>query len=104
MDIVMQENLIKNSLEACLGKDNPYIEVLSYKNNNKLFIIIKDNGVGMDKETLDKIKVPFYTTKANGTGLGVSLSKEIIEAHNGTLNYTSIKDKKTIAKIILPIQ
>ena len=96
-------NLIKNSTEACLDKSNSIIEVLAYKNNNKLFIIVKDNGIGMDKETLDKIKVPFYTTKANGTGLGVSLSKEIIEAHQGSLTYTSIQDKKTVAKIVLPI-
>ena len=96
-------NLIKNSVEACVGRSNSIIDIVAYKNNNKLFIIVKDNGIGMDKETLDKIKVPFYTTKANGTGLGVSLSKEIIEAHSGVLNYTSIQDKKTIAKIILPI-
>jgi two-component system, sporulation sensor kinase B len=96
-------NLIKNSIEACEGKYKPLIEIMAYKTNSKLLIIVKDNGTGMDKEILDKIKVPFYTTKANGTGLGVSLSKEIIEAHSGNLSYTSIKNEKTIAKIVLPI-
>ena len=57
----------------------------------------------MDKDTLEKIFTPFYTTKHYGTGLGVCLSKEIIEAHNGSLNYTSIPNKGTIAKIVLPI-
>ena len=80
-----------------------WIVILAAELYHTLFIIVKDNGIGMDKETLDKIKVPFYTTKANGTGLGVSLSKEIIEAHSGHLSYTSIQDKKTIAKIVLPV-
>ena len=58
----------------------------------------------MDKETLNKIKEPFYTTKARGTGLGVSLSDEIITAHQGILNYTSRPEKYTRAIVILPIE
>ena len=53
---------------------------------------------------MKKMYEPFYTTKRDGTGLGVPLSKEIIEAHNGTLNYYKNDDKGTIARIILPIQ
>ncbi len=94
-------NLIKNAIEAC--KNNGLIIVTIYKDIEKLYIIIKDNGIGMNKEELNNMFIPFYTTKNNGTGLGVCLSKEIIEAHKGKLNYSSIKNKETIVKIVLPI-
>lgn len=94
-------NLLKNSFEACNNNGNIYLK--SYKNNNNLFIIVKDDGIGMDKDTLDNIFTLFYTTKSYGTGVGVSLSKEIIEKHNGTLTYTSNIKKGTTAKIILPL-
>ena len=56
----------------------------------------------MNKEILNNILTPFYTTKEKGTGLGVSLSKEIIEAHGGNLSYTSDLGKGTVCKITLP--
>ena len=55
------------------------------------------------KETLENLSTPFYTTKKDGTGLGVCLSKEIIEAHKGKINYTSVLYMGTTAKIVLPI-
>ena len=58
----------------------------------------------MDKEELDSIKTLFFTTKKNGTGLGVALSNEIILAHNGILNYDSIKNVGTKCIIKLPIE
>ena len=95
-------NLIKNSIEAS-NKEKGLITLTIFYSNSSLYIIVKDNGEGMDKDTLEKIFTPFYTTKHYGTGLGVCLSKEIIEAHNGSLSYTSIPNKGTIAKIVLPI-
>ena len=95
-------NLIKNSIEAS-NKDKSLITLTTFYSNSSLYIIVKDNGEGMDKDTLEKIFTPFYTTKHYGTGLGVCLSKEIVEAHNGSLSYTSIPNKGTIAKIVLPI-
>lgn len=94
-------NIIKNGIEAC--KNNGTIYITVYKDVEKLYVIIKDNGLGMTKEELNNMLIPFYTTKENGTGLGVCLSKEIIEAHKGKLSYSSIKNKETIAKIILPL-
>ena len=66
-------------------------------------ITISDNGVGMDKETLNNIYEMFYTTKQNGTGLGVALSNEIILAHGGTLKYESELGKGTTCMITLPV-
>ena len=65
---------------------------------------ISDNGIGMDKSTKDKIGTAFYTTKSNGTGLGVCFSKEIIEKHKGTMKYISKKGYGTTVKITLPIK
>ena len=57
----------------------------------------------MTKEELSNIKEMFYSTKKNGTGLGVALSNEIVVAHNGELNYTSSKGEGTICSVSLPM-
>ena len=76
-------NILKNACEACT--ENGKIEISSNLYKNYLDILIEDNGIGMDEETLKNIKEMFYTTKQNGTGLGVALSNEIIKSHNGEL-------------------
>ena len=93
-------NLLKNSLESIIAKGK--IEILTKKYKEYIEIIIQDNGQGMNEETLSKLKEMFYTTKKTGTGLGVSLSNEIIKAHNGELIYKSIENKGTKAIIRLP--
>lgn len=94
-------NLIKNSIEAI--NENGIIEIINKKFDDFDEIFIKDNGMGMSEETLSKLKEIFYTTKENGTGLGVSLSNEIIEAHGGSLTFKSSLNKGTTAQIRLPI-
>ena len=64
-------------------------------------LTITDNGKGMSPETLKKIKEPFFTTKIHGTGLGVPLMYEIIEAHDWKLDYESILDEGTTVKIFM---
>lgn len=93
-------NVIKNSIEA--SDNNSCIDITCFTNKN-LNIIVKDYGSGMDNETLNNLFTPFHTTKEKGTGLGVCLSKEIIEAHKGKISYSSILGKGTIVKIVLPI-
>lgn len=95
-------NIIKNSIEAI--ESNGLITLGSYVKCNKVYIYIEDNGCGMDKETLNKVKDMFYTTKRNGTGIGVSLSNEIVKAHNGELVYESTLGKGTKTLVILPLQ
>lgn len=95
-------NVIKNAVEAC-RESNGMVITTAFTEEDYLIIVVKDNGIGMDKFVLDNILVPFYTTKDNGTGLGVSLSKEILEAHGGTINYDSVKEKYTTCKITIPL-
>lgn len=94
-------NILKNSTEAL--SDNGKIDIKSYIENNKLITIIKDSGHGMDKETIDNLFTPFYSKKSFGTGLGLCLSKEIIELHNGTIKYTSKLNLYTEVKIVIPV-
>lgn len=94
-------NILKNSAEAL--SNNGKIDIKSYIENNKLITIIKDNGHGMDKETIDNLFTPFYSKKSFGTGLGLCLSKEIIELHNGTIKYTSKLNLYTEVKIVIPV-
>lgn len=81
-------NLIKNSIEAI--NENGIIDISITLKNKYIIISVKDNGIGMTKEEIEKLNYPFYTTKQNGTGLGLYLSREIIKKHNGTINFESI--------------
>lgn len=93
-------NLLKNSLEAITTSGNIQMSTNIYKKH--IDIIVEDNGKGMSDEELSKLKEMFYTTKSNGTGLGVALSNEIIKAHHGELTYISELNKGTKAIIRLP--
>lgn len=93
-------NVIKNSMESIT--DDGKIEIKKIGELNYITIVVKDNGTGMNEETLSKIKEMFFTTKENGTGLGVALSNEIVEAHGGTMSYSSILNNGTTVKIRLP--
>lgn len=93
-------NLLKNSLESI--KEKGKIEIETNINKKYIDIIIIDNGIGMKEDVLSKLTEMFYTTKENGTGLGVALSNEIIRAHNGELKYISQPNKGTKAIVRLP--
>ena len=96
-------NIIKNSIEAIPYNSKGKINISTKVKNNKYYLMIEDNGVGMDKEVLSKMKQPFYTTKKRGSGLGVSLIYEIVEAHNGEIKYKSEYGKGTKVIIQIPL-
>ena len=95
-------NVIKNSIESKKEDEKLKLTITTNQEGNNYRITIKDNGIGMDKEELNNIGKAFYTTKVKGTGLGVMLSKEIIELHDGNLIYSSNKNEGTCVDIILP--
>ena len=68
---------------------NPEIKIQTYQADNQRFIEISDNGSGIEPEALEKIFIPFYTTKKTGSGIGLSLSKQIMQMHGGNLKVTS---------------
>lgn len=93
-------NLIKNAYEA--NAKNISIDIK--KNSNYLKIKVIDDGCGISKMDLKKVGNIFYTTKVTGTGIGVSLSKEIVKLHDGELSYDSVINKGTTATMILPFK
>lgn len=83
-------NLIKNAVEACVETNNPRIEVKVVPTHSWQYIIaIQDNGRGILPEVQDKIFVPFFTTKPSGSGIGLSLCKQVMNNHGGTITVQS---------------
>ncbi len=95
-------NFVNNSIEA--SKAGQSIVVSASLRKAQLSVRIKDEGVGMDKQTLDNVFVPFYTKKNSGTGLGMPISKKIIEEHKGTIEIESEPGKGTEVRIVLPYE
>ena len=97
-------NILKNATEARdINKEELIIKIRTRVTKNYFKIIIEDNGIGMDKDVLEQVTDLFFTTKKNGTGLGTSLSKEIIELHGGKIKYLSEVGIGTTVIINLPI-
>lgn len=85
-------NLITNSIYAVKDREYKNITITSEYKNKRVFITISDTGTGIEQEIEDKVFLPFFTTRKDGAGIGLTLSKNIIEAHGGYLNYQLEKD------------
>lgn len=90
-------NLIKNSIQALKNRVNAEISMTAkLDDRNRVIIQVSDNGPGISKEVKDNIFIPFYTTKKEGSGIGLSLSRQIMRLHKGTISVLSQPDKKTV--------
>ncbi|MDR4947101.1 PAS domain S-box protein [Neobacillus cucumis] len=94
-------NLIKNGIEAM--SNGGELKIVTRLANDQIVIQFIDQGCGIPKEILDNIGTPFYTTKANGTGLGLMVSHSIIENHKGHINIESEVNKGSVFCITLPV-
>jgi signal transduction histidine kinase len=90
-------NLVVNAIEAVKERKEPKI-ILSAEQtlNKKIVLKIGDNGQGMPEELVEKIFIPFFTTKKNGSGIGLSLCKQIVMLHRGTIQVHSMDGKGTV--------
>lgn len=97
-------NLLKNAQEAVENEEIPYIRLTTHLSSNKCdFIIsITDNGKGILPEVMERIFVPFFTTKTNGSGIGLSICKQIVTLHGGTITASSKPGDKTTFSVVLP--
>ncbi len=94
-------NLIRNSVESLNGFENARITLIAYINeNNSICISVEDNGKGIPKEIIDDIFIPFYTTKETGSGIGLSLSKQVMKLHNGTIQVSSVPYRSTEFRMV----
>jgi len=83
-------NLIRNAVEAIPEGIQGQIRMEgSLDSHNNIIITVSDNGKGIEKEDLDQVFVPFFTTKAQGSGIGLSLSRRLIHLHGGTISMQS---------------
>ena len=96
-------NLLKNAQEAAQSQA-PYVRLTTHLSSNKCdFIIsITDNGKGILPEVMERIFVPFFTTKTSGSGIGLSICKQIVTLHGGTITASSKPGDKTTFSVVLP--
>lgn len=97
-------NLIQNAIEAMTSGGNIHVLLEEDADKNEVKIKICDTGVGMTEEELKQILNPFFTTKENGLGLGLSVCYRIVESHKGRIEVTSRKGAGTTFTIVLPVQ
>jgi nitrogen fixation/metabolism regulation signal transduction histidine kinase len=93
-------NLVKNAQEA--GSPPDEVRIAIERRGESWQIEVRDRGSGMSDEVLANALVPFYSTKATGTGLGLTLCREIVEAHNGTFEVSNRVDGGILVRIRLP--
>lgn len=97
-------NILKNSLDAIEERKDPMISIKLEIKQKYAQISVKDNGPGISKSNLEKITIPFFTTKQKGAGLGLAISQKIINAHKGFLFVNSDGKSFTEINITLPIE
>ena len=95
-------NLITNANHALKNQGDPRIDIRIYEKNNWVIIEVEDNGSGILEEDAPKVFEPKFTTKSSGMGLGLPMIKNIVEAYNGKISFTSKVNEGTIFKVILP--
>ncbi len=94
-------NLIKNAFQALGNSHDGKVHVSAFRNiENRVIIVVKDNGNGIPSDIIDDIFIPFYTTKNNGSGIGLSLSRQIMRLHSGTITVSSIPNKETVFSLV----
>ena len=93
-------NLITNSIYAVENSTHPQINVNYRLENTKLYIDVTDNGKGIDAGDLEKIFVPFYTTRKNGSGIGLTISRNIMKMHRGSIEVISTPESGTTFSLV----
>lgn len=94
-------NLVINAIDAVKNVENPTIKLYAYNlSNGKTIISVIDNGHGLKPDMLEKIFIPFFTSKKEGSGIGLSLSRQIMRMHKGSITVKSEPEKETIFSLI----
>ncbi|MBD5136000.1 MAG: two-component sensor histidine kinase [Lachnospiraceae bacterium] len=96
-------NLLKNASESITENGIIDVNVSLISDNTHLSIDVTDNGCGLSEEQINNIFTPMISYKANGTGLGLPITKKIVEAHNGVIDVNSVLGKGSTFTIILPM-
>ncbi len=89
-------NLLRNVRQAATGKPGARVNLNSYVSRGKVILEIADDGPGIVEEALDKVFIPFFTTKQDGSGIGLSLCRQIMRAHRGSISMRSQPEFRTV--------
>ena len=95
-------NLLLNAVQAIEGAGRVYVAVSTDSEGHDAVIAVSDTGRGISERDLPNIFRPFFTTKGNGTGLGLSLARRIVEEHHGQIEVKSRANQGTTFTVILP--
>lgn len=96
-------NLIKNAVEALININDGTIHLKAFCADNNTIIQVEDNGAGISGDIIEDIFVPFYTTKEKGSGIGLSLSRQIMQNHGGTVSVNSDPDSGSTFTLKFPL-
>lgn len=96
-------NLIRNAAEAASEADAPMVSVVCEMREQEWIIAVADNGPGLSEQQRDKLFVPFYSTKPEGSGIGLSLARQIAFAHRGRIDVASSPTGGAVFSIVLPM-
>jgi two-component system nitrogen regulation sensor histidine kinase NtrY len=97
-------NLVTNSIYAVEGLKNPVVEISYRLEDTKLYLEVIDNGRGVEPEIMEKIFIPFFTTRKNGSGIGLTITRNIMKMHQGSLEVTSIPFENTTFSLVFKYQ
>ena len=95
-------NLLKNAVEACQERSYPEVRVNAFRREGVPVITVSDNGYGIVPEAMDKVFVPFFTTKQGGSGIGLSVCRQIMNRHGGSISVISEEEKGTTFTLQFP--
>jgi signal transduction histidine kinase len=96
-------NLLKNSIQAIAQQGRVNVRLRWDLLRNRVHLLVKDDGRGIEDEDLDRIFNPFFTTRTKGTGLGLSMVKKIVDAHGGSIEVESTVGEGSLFVVDLPI-
>jgi C4-dicarboxylate-specific signal transduction histidine kinase len=97
-------NLLSNASDAVAGSSQPQIELRCELHEQRILLTVRDNGIGLPPNGQEQIFVPFFTTKPHGSGIGLSLARQIAVAHGGTLDVQAVLPQGLLLMMSLPLQ
>ena len=96
-------NLVINAIDAVKERNEPLVQLSGYRSDGRIVLEVADNGTGIPPDILEKIFVPFFSTKQTGSGIGLSLSRQIMLLHKGNIQVRSTEGKGTTFMLTFPV-